>query len=73
MLRTKLYIVQDVFLGWFRVLTPLPVLIKISLKFVPKGPIDNNQALFQIMAWRGIGDKPWSEPMLNWFTDAMRH
>ena len=26
--------------------------IKISLKFVPKGPIDNNQALVQIVAWR---------------------
>ena len=26
--------------------------IKISLKFVPKGPINNNPALVQIMAWR---------------------
>ena len=25
--------------------------IKISLKFVPKGPINNNPALVQIMAW----------------------
>ena len=38
--------------------------IKISLKFVPKGPIDNNPALFQIMAWRRSGDKPLSEPMM---------
>ena len=30
------------------------ILIKISLKFVPKCPIDNNPALFQIMAWRQI-------------------
>ena len=43
---------------------------KISLKFVPKGPIDNNPALFQIMAWRRIGDKPLSEPILIRFTDA---
>ena len=32
--------------------------IKISLKFVPKGPINNNLALVQIMAWRLSGDKP---------------
>ena len=49
-------------------------LIKISMNFVPKGPIDNNQALIQIMAWRRIGDKPLSEPMLTRFIDAyMRH
>ena len=38
--------------------------IKISLKFVPKGPINNISALVQIMAWRRPGDKPLSEPML---------
>ena len=27
-------------------------------------------ALVQIMAWRWIGDKPLSEAMLTWFTDA---
>ena len=37
--------------------------IKISLEFVPKGPINNNPALVQIMAWRRPGDKPLSEPM----------
>ena len=40
----------------------LYILIKISLKFVPKGPINNIPALVQIMAWRRIGDKPLSEP-----------
>ena len=35
-----------------------------SLKFVPKGPINNIPALVQIMAWRCPGDKPVSEPML---------
>ena len=50
------------------------ILIKISLKIVPKGPIDNNPALVYVMAWRQIGDKPLSEPMLTGFTDAyMRH
>ena len=35
-----------------------------SLKFVPKVPINNIPALFQIMAWRRSGDKPLSEPMM---------
>ena len=39
--------------------------IKISLKFVPKGPINNIPALVQIMAWRRPGDKPLSEPMMS--------
>ena len=38
--------------------------IKISLKNVPKGPINNISALVQIMAWRRPGDKPLSEPMM---------
>ena len=37
---------------------------KISLKFVPKGPINNIPALVQIMDWRRPGDKPLSEPMM---------
>ena len=39
---------------------------KISLKFVPHGPINNIPALDQIMAWRRQGDKPLSEPMMVW-------
>ena len=38
--------------------------IKISLTFVTKGPINDNLALVQIMAWRRSGDKPLSEPMM---------
>ena len=38
------------------------ILIKFSLKFVPRGPISNIPALVQIMAWRRRGDKPLSEP-----------
>ena len=50
------------------------ILIKISLKFVPKGQIDNNPALVKTMAWRRIDDKPLSQPILTRFTDAyMRH
>ena len=40
------------------------IAINISLKFVPKGPINNIPALVQIMAWRRSGDKPLSEPMV---------
>ena len=38
--------------------------IEISLKFVPKGPINEIPALVQIMAWRRPGDKPLSELMM---------
>ena len=40
------------------------ILIKISLKFVPIGPINNIPALVQVMAWRRPGGKPLSEPMM---------
>ena len=33
--------------------------VDISLKFVPKGPINNIPALVQIMAWRRPGEKPF--------------
>ena len=47
---------------------------QISLKFVPRSPIDNKPALVQVMAWRRTGDKPLPEPMMTQFTDAyMRH
>ena len=38
--------------------------INISLKIVPKCPIDNIPALVQIMAWHRVSDKPLSEPMI---------
>ena len=38
--------------------------IKISLKFVPKVPINSIPALVHIMAWHWPGDKPLSEPMM---------
>ena len=38
--------------------------VKIPLKFIPKGPINNIPALVQIMAWRRPSDKPLSEPMM---------
>ena len=48
--------------------------IEISLKFVPKRPINNIPALVQIVAWRHKGDKPLSEPKMTQFNDVyMRH
>ena len=44
--------------------TNVLISIKISLKFVPRGPIYNIPALVQIMAWYRPGDKPLSEPMM---------
>ena len=38
--------------------------IKISLKFVPKCPINTIPSLVQIMVWRRPGAKPLSEPMI---------
>ena len=32
--------------------------------------INNIPVLVQIMAWRRSGDKPFSEPMVAYFTDA---
>ena len=40
------------------------IVIKISLKFDHKRPINNIPALVQIMAWRCPDDKPLSEPMM---------
>ena len=37
--------------------------IYISLKFVPRGSINNIPSLVQIKAWRQPGDKPLSKPM----------
>ena len=44
--------------------------IRISLKFVRGSPVDNNQALVQVMAWRRTGDKPLPEPMTTQFIDT---
>ena len=48
--------------------------IQISLKCVPRSPIDNKPALVRVMAWRQTGDKPLREPMLDYCIDAyMQH
>ena len=44
--------------------------IIISLKLIPKVPIDNTPSLVQVMSWRRTGHKPLSEPIVAEFTDA---
>ena len=46
------------------------VLIWISLKFVPKGPIDNTSVLVQVIAWCWSGYELLPEQVLVQFTDA---
>ena len=48
----------------------LCVLVKITLEFVSKGPIDNKSELIQVMAWHWTGNKPLSEPAMTHFPDA---
>ena len=51
---------QTHFRQWIFSLIP----IKVSLKFVHKGLINNIPASVKIMAWRQPGDKPSSEPIM---------
>ena len=46
------------------------IFIQISLKFVPKGPIDNKSVLVQVVAWCRTGTKPLPEAMMTQFTDV---
>ena len=48
------------------------IAIIVSLKFIPKGPIDNLPALVQIMGWRWPGDKLLSKSMMAQFIDAYK-
>ena len=67
------YLADDVFKYIF-VNEIFCISIKISLTFVPKGPIDNMQVLVRILALHRTGDNPLTEPVLVRFTDAyMRH
>ena len=48
--------------------------IKISLKFIPKGPVNNIPAMVYMMTWRRPGDKSLSEPMVSnllWHLSAL--
>ena len=54
---------DDIF-KWIFLNENIWISINISLKFVPRGPINNIPTLVQVMAWRRPGDKPLSEPMM---------
>ena len=45
----------------------LCISIRILLKFVVKGPIDNKSALVQVMVWHRTDDIPFLEPMITQF------
>ena len=48
--------------------------IQISLRFIPRSPIDNTLPLVHVMARRRTGDKPIPEPMLAQIPgEYMRH
>ena len=55
---------DDIF-KWIFLKENVWISIKISLKFVPKVPINNIPALALITAWCRSGDKPLSEPMMD--------
>ena len=40
------------------------------MKYISKGTINIKPALVQTMAWCWIGNKPLSEPMMAYLTDA---
>ena len=50
-------IVQTIFFRWIFLNKNVSISIKISLKFVPMGLVNNILALVQIMAWRQPADK----------------
>ena len=60
------HVPDDIF-KWIFLNIDVWISINISLRFVPRGPIDNIPALVQIMAWCRRGDKPLSplsEPIM---------
>ena len=61
---------QTIFSNEFPWMKTVFILIRFSLKLVPKGPIDNKWALVQVMAWGRIGEKQLPESLLIQFTDA---
>ena len=67
-------ILQVMFWNAFFLSENVCISIKISLKFVPRDPINNIPALVQhvqIMAWRWPGDKPLSEAIM--FTSLVQN
>ena len=57
-------ILQTAFSNAFFLNENVQIAIQFSLKFVPKGPIDNKSVLVQVMACRRSDDKPLSKQMM---------
>ena len=55
---------DDIFKWIFFINEDIRISIKSSLKFVPKGPINNSSALFQMMACRRLGERSLSKSMM---------
>ena len=49
------------------------IVFQFSLKFIFTGPVDNNSALLQMMAWCWTGDKPTPQPMVTLVIDELMH
>ena len=54
----------DNILKWIFLNENVWISTNISLKSVPRGPINNITTLIQVMAWRRPGDKPLSKAMM---------
>ena len=63
-------IFQTIFSNAFTWMEIYEIWLKISLRFVPKGPINNIPALIQVIAWRQPGNKPLSDSMMVKFINA---
>ena len=64
-------IVKRIFLKEKRIFLKenIRISIKILMKFVPKGPINNIPSLVQMMAWCRPGEKPLSETVMVRLTE----
>ena len=72
--KTKWHHITDNFFEFIFLDKDCWALIQIWLKLVPKGPIGIKPALVQIMAWWWTAEKPLTESVMSYVTDAkMRH
>ena len=51
----------------------ISISIRMTLKLIPEGLINNSSAMVQVMAWCHAGDNPLPEPMLTKIYDAIWH
>ena len=66
-------IFQNDILKWIFLNESVWISIKISLKFVPRGLINNIPPLVQIVAWHQPGNKPLYEPIMVSLLAYMHH